>query len=84
MSAANAQLRAFPSPRKSTAQVRARGLHTPAFVTPAMMRRLKSYGATECVERGRLLTLSDCGPDPAGARWCYVGINRQQALSPQQ
>jgi thioredoxin reductase (NADPH) len=55
MSAANAQLRAFPSTRKSTAQVRARGLHTPAFVTPAMMRRLKSYGATECVERGRLL-----------------------------
>jgi CRP-like cAMP-binding protein len=55
MSAANSPLRALPSPRKSTAQMRTRGLRTPAFVTPAMMRRLKTYGTTEFVERDKLL-----------------------------
>jgi thioredoxin reductase (NADPH) len=55
MPTVNPLLRASPATGKSGSAVRSKLLRRPAFVTPAMMRRLRGYGSTQVVDRGNLL-----------------------------
>jgi thioredoxin reductase (NADPH) len=52
MPTVNPHLRASPATGKSSSAVRSESVRRPAFVTPAMMRRLRGYGSTQVVHRG--------------------------------